>query len=79
MTHASGDDARLAEGLRQAHRRVAAMEDAGASRARALQRLLAISDAAKHDTTRAAARLERFLSELGESGPTAGDGAATST
>jgi hypothetical protein len=62
----SQQDARLAEGLRQAHRRLAALDADDAVKARAVQRLLAISDAAKHDTTRAARRLDRFLSDLDE-------------
>ena len=64
MTAPSDDDARLAEGLRLAHRRVASLEVDDAAKARAAQRLLAISDAAKHDTRRAAARLDRFVSDL---------------
>lgn len=68
----SADDARLAKGLRQAHRRLAALEADDAVKARAVQRLLAISDAAKHDTTRAARRLDRFLADLDEDRPLPG-------
>ena len=64
MTTPSSAEARLAEGLRLAHRRVAALEVDDDAKGRAVQRLLAISDAAKHDTTRAEARLERFVSDL---------------
>jgi hypothetical protein len=67
VTSPSDEEARLAEGLRLAHRRVAASELDDATKARAVQRLLALSDAAKHDTTRAATRLDRLLSDL-ESG-----------
>ena len=73
MTHASEADARLAEGLRQAHRRVAVLELDEDTRTRVLQRLLAIGDAAKRDTTRAAARLERFLAELDAGGTAPGE------
>lgn len=58
------DDAQLAEHLRLAQRRVAALDVDDAAKARAFQRLLAISDAAKRDTTRAAARLQRFCTDL---------------
>jgi hypothetical protein len=62
-------DARLAEGLRQAHRRLAGSHADEAVKARAVERLVAISDAAKHDTTRAARRLERFLADLDDTRP----------
>jgi hypothetical protein len=58
------DDERLADGVRRAQRRVAGLEVDDATKARAFQRLLAISDAAKRDTTRAATRLDRFLEDL---------------
>jgi hypothetical protein len=62
------DETRLAEGLRLAHRRLAGIDADEAVKARAVKRLVAISDAAKHDTTRAAHRLDRFLAELDEVG-----------
>jgi hypothetical protein len=66
VTGAAADEAQLAESLRLAHRRVAALELDGAAKERASHRLLAISDAAKHDTTRAAVRLERMMLDLDE-------------
>jgi hypothetical protein len=57
-------DAALADELRRAQRRVAGLQVEPGAKQRAFQRLLAISDAAKHDTTRAAARLDRFLQDL---------------
>ncbi len=50
--------------LREAHRRVALLEATGDEKARVLRRLLAISDASKHDLSRASARLDAFLSDL---------------
>ena len=64
MTAPADDDARLAESLRLAQRRVAVLELDDAVKARAFHRLLAISDAAKHDTARAAARLEQMMLDL---------------
>ena len=75
MTTPSAEEARLSDGLRLAHRRVAALEVDDVAKGRAAQRLLAISDAAKHDTTRAAARLDRFLSDL-DAGHVVGAGEA---
>lgn len=57
-------EALLAFRLREAHLRVAALDVDGASRERAFRRLLAIADASKRDTRRAATRLDFFLSEL---------------
>ena len=64
MTGPSELELRLADDLRTAHRRVAALDVDAEAKQRAHQRLLALSDAATHDTTRAAARLERFLQDL---------------
>jgi hypothetical protein len=64
VTGPSEVERRLAEHLRTAHRRVAALDVDPVVKRRAAQRLLALSDAAKHDTTRAAARLDRFLQDL---------------
>jgi hypothetical protein len=64
VTTPAEGDAALADGLRRAQRRVAALDVEPPAKERAFQRLLAISDAAKHDTTRAAARLDRFLADL---------------
>ena len=56
--------AQLSEQLREAHARVAALLVSGEEKASITKRLLAISDSAKHDLTRAAQRLEAFLAEL---------------
>lgn len=57
-------EAQLALQLREVHRRVAALDFDDASRERAFRRLLAITEASKRDTRRAATRLDFFLSEL---------------
>ena len=56
--------AHLAEQLRVAHARVAALNVSVEEKASTTRRLLAISDAAKRDVQRAAQRLEAFLAEL---------------
>lgn len=53
----------LADRLKLAHRRVAALPPEADKQA-VTRRLLAISDAAKHDMTRASSRLDRLLAEL---------------
>lgn len=53
----------LAERLRLAHRRVASLPE-GAHKASISRRLLAISDAAKHDLEHASRRLDRLLRDL---------------
>jgi len=62
-----GDDelfAELAEALREAHARVAALDVDEAEKASSTRQILAISDAAKHDLRRARQRLQAFLAEL---------------
>jgi hypothetical protein len=54
----------LAERLRQAHARVASLHVSSEEKSSTTRRLLAISDAAKHDVQRAAQRLDAFLAEL---------------
>ena len=54
----------LAAKLRDAHRRVAQLDVPDDEKARITRHLLAISDASKRSTTRAAARLDAFLAEL---------------
>jgi hypothetical protein len=54
----------LSEKLRLAHARVAALDVSASEKSSTTRRLLAISDAAKHDVTRAAQRLDAFLAEL---------------
>ena len=66
--------AELADGLLQAHRRVRALDVPKDEKARATRRLLAISDASKHDVTRAAKRLAAFLEDLDEGRISASDG-----
>lgn len=50
--------------LRDAHRRAASLEAPEDEKARVLRRLLAISDATKHDLRRSSERLDVFLSDL---------------
>jgi hypothetical protein len=54
----------LSERLRLTHRRVAALEGPDDEKARITRRLLAISDAAKHDLRRASERLDVLLADL---------------
>ena len=71
----------LADRLLEAHRRVRALQVSNDEKARATRRLLAISDASKHDVTRAAKRLDGFLGDLdagriaADDGPEPTDGA----
>ena len=69
--------AELADRLLEAHRRVRALEVPKDEKARATRRLLAISDASKHDVGRAAKRLDAFLADLDEGRIAASDGAET--
>jgi uncharacterized protein involved in exopolysaccharide biosynthesis len=50
--------------LRECHARVAALDLPAAQKASITRRLLAISDSAKHDLTRASQRLDAFVAEL---------------
>ena len=54
----------LSRRLREGHRRIAGLDLPNDEKARVARRLLAISDASKHDLSRASARLERFLADL---------------
>jgi len=54
----------LAGRLRDGHRRIASMDLPQDEKARIARRLLAISDAAKHDATRSSGRLDRFFADL---------------
>ena len=54
----------LADRLRDAHRRIAALEWPDDEKARVIRRLLAISDATKHNLPRDAARLDVLLADL---------------
>ena len=62
----SEDDlaADLAVRLRDAHRRVATLDAPDDQRARVARRLLALTDASKHDLARASVRLDRLLADL---------------
>ena len=54
----------LSQRLRTGHRRVAALEGDDEQKARAVRRLIAITDASKHDLRRASERLDVFLADL---------------
>ncbi len=54
----------LAERLLHAHRRVRALDADPAVKARVTRRLLAVTDASKHDVGRASARLDALLADL---------------
>ena len=56
--------AQLAVRLRDAHRRVAALEASPDEKARVARRLIALTDASKHDVGRASARLDLLLADL---------------
>ncbi len=56
--------AELAVRLRDAHRRVATLEASPDEKARVAKRLIALTDASKHDVTRASARLDLLLADL---------------
>ena len=56
--------AELAVRLRDAHRRVAALEASPDEKARVARRLIALTDASKHDLERASARLDLLLADL---------------
>ena len=62
----SEDDlaADLAMRLRDAHRRVAALDAPDDQKARVARRLIALTDASKHDLARASGRLDRLLADL---------------
>ncbi len=54
----------LAVRLRDAHRRVATLDAPDDQKARVARRLIALTDASKHDLVRASARLDRLLANL---------------
>lgn len=56
--------AELAVRLRDAHRRVATLDVTPDEKARVARRLIALTDASKHDVTRASARLDLLLADL---------------
>ena len=59
----------LARRLRDAHRRAASLPVDQDERARVAARLMALTDASKHDVERASARLDRLLADLDEGAP----------
>lgn len=59
----------LADGLREAHVRVAALPVGEDEKSSVRRHLLVISDAAKHDVGRAHQRLQAFLADLDERFP----------
>ncbi len=56
--------AELAVRLKAAHARVRRLDVNGEAKARVTRRLLALTDASKHDVGRASARLDVLLSDL---------------
>ncbi|GLX02605.1 hypothetical protein [Microtetraspora sp. NBRC 16547] len=58
------EDDRLARGLRDAHRRVRALDVSLEERTRLTHRLLAICNVAKQDIEHATARLDAFIAYL---------------
>jgi hypothetical protein len=61
----SGDlAAELAVRLRDAHRRVGSLDASPDEKARVAGRLIALTDASKHDIGRASARLDKLLADL---------------
>jgi hypothetical protein len=54
----------LAERLKEAHRRLRTADLPPQDKARAARRLIALTDASKHDVGRASARLDAFLADL---------------
>ncbi len=58
----------LARRLRDAHRRVRSLDLPADEKARVAKRLLALTDASKHDVARASARLDLLLADL-DAGP----------
>ena len=56
----------LAVRLRDAHRRVRDLDAEPEVKARVARRLIALTDASKHDVGRASARLDRLVADLDE-------------
>lgn len=56
--------AELAVRLREAHRRVGSLDASPDQKARVARRLIALTDASKHDIGRASARLDLLLADL---------------
>lgn len=54
----------LARRLREAHRRVGALDLPDDEKARVAKRLIALTDASKRDVVRASARLDLLLADL---------------
>ena len=60
------DHVQLAERLRAAHARVAALDLPAEQKASVSRRLIAINDASKRSVSRASKRLDAFLQDLDE-------------
>jgi hypothetical protein len=61
----SGDPhAELAVRLRDAHRRIAALDAPPEVKQRTARRLIALTDTSKHDAARASSRLDALLADL---------------
>ena len=58
--------AQLAVRLREAHRRVGSLDATPDEKARVARRLIALTDASKHDLERASLRLDRLIADLDE-------------
>lgn len=65
--------AELAIRLKSAHARVRGLDVDNEAKARITRRLLALTDASKHDVGRASARLDNLLADL-DAGQPAADG-----
>ena len=65
--------AALAERLRAAHRRIPSLDVPDDEKAVVVGRLIALTDASKHDVDRAALRLDRLLADLDAGRPVADD------
>jgi len=70
VTDSASDDeaelfADLSRRLREAHRMVAGLSGDEATKASVVRRLLALTDASKHDLRRASERLDALLADLG--------------
>jgi hypothetical protein len=57
-------EVQLAVRLRDAHRRVAALDAPDGQKARVARRLIALTDASKRDLVRASSRLDRLVADL---------------
>ena len=54
----------LSRRLRETHRRVAGLQVSDVEKSRVTRHLIAITDASKHDLSRASGRLDRLIAEV---------------